>query len=256
MRGYLALVSVILVVFIAGAVLTPVVLADPGLQISATPAPVILPSISPTAAVQFTATATRTATPPGPALAEALEGATNVRAAPDIEAERLGVIYPGEQYPVLGRAFGTLWLKIQFPDSPNGTAWVFDQVVTLSGDLDNIPDINFAGQPTVDANSALMTQTIEAIAETPGALETATAEAFLAGMVISEGMPTPSPTLGPLPTFTYAPGASERPTPGVLPAVSASNGQQESGFPPVIPIIVLGVLGGFGLLIGMFRRMG
>jgi hypothetical protein len=87
-------------------------------------------------------------------------------------------------------------------------------------------------------------------------LETATAEAFIAGMVISEGMPTPSPTLGPMPTFTYPPGASDRPTPGVLPAARASSGPQDTGFPPVIPIIVLGVLGGFGLLIGLFRRMG
>jgi hypothetical protein len=213
----------------------------------------VLPSISPTVAVQVTSTPTRTPTPVGPALAEALEGPTNVRAAPDLTGELLGQINPGDVYPVLGRAAGTLWLKIQYPDSPTGTAWVFEQVVSLTGDVENIPELNASSEPTLDVNAAAATQTIEALAQTPGALETATIVAIFSVAVNGE-TPTPSNTPGPLPTFTSPPGSVAQAT-SAAPVTSLPT-IEVGGLPPIIPIAVLGALGILGLLVALVRRVG
>lgn len=235
-------------------VLPPAVQALPPLQFSATPAPVILPSISPTAIMQFTATPTRTPTPIGPALVEALEGPTNVRAAPDIESERLGQIFPGEFYPVLGRAAGTLWYKIQYPDSPTGTAWVFEQVVRITGNVDAIEEIQVLTQPTVDVNAAISTQTLEALAQMPGGLETATALAFAANAMVMQGTLPPTETPAPKPTFTYPPEPISQATLVIPPA--ATTQAASTGLPPIIPILALGAVGGLGMLIGILRRLG
>lgn len=233
---------------------TPVILAAPPLQFSPTPAPVVLPSTSPTLSVLVTSTPTRTPTPEGPALAEALEGPTNVRSGPDITYERLGQIVPGDTYPILGQAEGTLWYKIQFPDSPNGTAWVFEQVVTITGNVEAIPVIEISTEPTVDVGRAQATQTIEALAQTPGALETATIAAQIAGFVATGGPDVPTQTPEPQPTFTYPPGPVAQATTFIPSQVTASaNG---GGLPPIIPIVVLGLLGGLGLLIAVLRRAG
>ena len=242
------------VVAISGLAEPRAVEAAPPMQFSPTPAPVVLPSISPTVAVLVTATPTRTATPPGPALVEALEGPTNVRAAPDINAERLGQILPGDTYPILGRGAGTLWYKIQFPDSPNGTAWVFEQVITITGDVNNIPEIQVSTEPTVDVGRAQATQTIEALAGTPGALETATAAAFLQGVVVTGGPNLPTATPEVLPTYTYPSGPVAQATTFIPTQVQTAAG--ESGLPPIIPIIGLGALGSLGLLVAVLRRMG
>lgn len=230
-------------------------LAAPLPQFSPTPAPVVLPTISPSAIVLVTPTATRTPTPVGPALVEALEGPTNVRSGPDINAERLGQIFPGETYPVLGRAAGTLWYKIQYPDSPTGTAWVFEQVVNITGNIDAIPELEVLGAATVDVGRAQATQTIEALAQTPGALETATAQAFAAGIVRTAAPNEPTSTPLPLPTFTFPPGAESDtvlPTLVVQQTVRAAEGD---GLPPILPIIGLGIAGALGLLVSVLRRL-
>ncbi|MBN2470477.1 MAG: SH3 domain-containing protein [Anaerolineae bacterium] len=234
--------------------IAPVAEAAPRLQFSPTPAPVILPSISPTAAVLVTVTPTRTPTPAGPALAEALEGPTNVRAAPDITAERLGQILPGDTYPVLGRGAGTLWYRIQYPDSPNGTAWVYEEVVSITGNIEAIPEIEVFTEPTIDVGRAGATQTIEALAETPGALETATAGALVAGVVVTGDASLPTNTPEPLPTFTYPPGPVAQST-TFIPTNARAAGS-EGGLPPIIPIIGLAGLGSLGLLIAVLRRLG
>jgi len=228
-------------------------LAAPNLQFTATPAPVSLPTISPTPAEVITSTPTRTPTPPGPALAEALEGATNVRAQPDIEGELLGQIYPGDEYPVLGRAEGTLWLKIQYPDSPTGTAWVFEQVIQLSGNVDQITDIPLSTEPTIDANQVGATQTVEGLALTPGALATATADAIIFGAAISGSPLPPVETAGPLPTYTYPATLAGQATPSTG---TSAGGESEEGLPPIVPIVALAALGSFGLLVSLLRRAG
>lgn len=233
------------------------VAAAPNAQVTPTPAQIELPTAGPTVALTATDTPTRTPTPVGPALAEALdEGGSNVRAAPDIESERLGVIYPGEFFPVIGRASGTLWLKIQYPDSPSGTAWVFEQVVALTGDVDAIPELDIFSEPTIDAGAVVSTQTIEALAQTPGALQTATALGGPTGVAFgANGTPAPGQTAGPLPTFTFPPAGAAAQATTFFPA-SGTNPADSGELPPIIPIIALGALGGLGLLVGLLRRLG
>ncbi len=243
----------VLVILMVTITLAPVVTAAPLLQFSPTPAPVVLPSASPTVEVLVTATATRTATPVGPALAEALVEGTNVRAGPDIAAERLGQINPGTTYPIMGRAEGTRWYRIQFPDAPNGIAWVYEEVVSISGNVDAIPEIKTSTLPTVDVGRAQATQTIEALAQTPGALETATAAAGIAGVVVTGGPALPTSTLAPLPTFTAPAGPVVQATTFIPQTTQTSD--NGSDLPPIIPIIGLGVLGGLGLLISILRRI-
>ncbi len=227
-------------------------LAGPSLQITATPLRVELPTASPTSEELVTSTPTRTPTLVGPALAEALEGETNVRAAPDIEAERLGQIVPGEFYPVLGRAAGTLWLKIQYPGSPTGTAWVFEQVVSLTGNVDQIPELEAVSVgPTIDAAAVAGTQTIEAIALTPGALATATAEAIIFGAALNGSPLPPTETQGPLPTYTFPPTLAPQSTAAASRSATATD---TSGMPPIVPILALAGLGSLGLLISLLRR--
>lgn len=251
---WVAFVSLFGLMGLLATTVAPVVLAAPGLQFSPTPAPVVLPSTSPTSAVLVTATSTRTPTPEGPALAEALEGPTNVRSGPDITYERLGQILPGATYPILGQAAGTLWYKIQFPDSPNGTAWVFEQVVSITGNIEAIPQIEISNEPTVNVGRAQATQTIEALAQTPGALETATVAAQIAGFVATGGPSEATSTLAPQPTFTFPPGAGAQATTFIpTQAPTVSNG---GGLPPIIPIVGLGLLGTLGLLIAVLRRVG
>jgi hypothetical protein len=229
--------------------------AAPNLQFTATPAPVSLPTISPTPAEVITSTPTRTPTPPGPALAEALEGATNVRASPNIEGDLLGQIYPGDLYPVQGRSEGGVegarWLRIEYPNSPTGLAWVFEQVVKLSGNVDQIPDIPVSTEPTIDANQVGATQTVEGLALTPGALATATADAIIFGAAISGSPLPPVETAGPLPTFTYPATIAGPATPG---ATSTRGSETQEGLPPIIPIVALAAVGSFGLLVSLLRR--
>jgi hypothetical protein len=260
-RKRIVLAGLLLVILPGMAALIPAqVWAMPPAQFSPTPVQVVLPTISPTVFQETTATPTRTPTPAGPALVEALEGATNVRANPDISADRVGQIFPGETYPVLGQGagYGGTWYRIQYADSPNGTAWVFAEVVTVTGDVDDIPEITISTEPTIDVGAVVGTQTVEALALTPGALETATVDAFLFGGVVatdSGATVMPSPTRGPLPTFTYPPeSAGVQVTAGTTNVVQQTL-DQGSGLPPVLPILALGALGGLGMLIGLLRRI-
>ncbi len=77
--------------------------------------------------------------------AEALNPNANVRAEPTIEGEPLGVIQPGELYVVLGKHFE--WILIEFSPAPTGWAWVHQSVVSLTGDVGQLPEIDPASLP-------------------------------------------------------------------------------------------------------------
>lgn len=234
---------------------TPAVNASPGYQATPPPAPVTFPTLTaPAANALATETPTRTPTEAPPVQAEAIDGAVNVRAAPDIEAPRLGSINPGETYPILGRAEGTLWLRIRFPESPDGTGWVFEQVVNIIGDAGDIAIIPLSGEATIDIGSVAGTQTVEALAQTPGALATSTAQAFATGVIEGNNQAVTVVDLGPGPTFTYPADAMSIATPQI--PRSGATAPSETGLPPIIPVLVLGVLGGAGLLVGFLRRLG
>lgn len=220
---------------------------------SATPVQLSFPTFTPTAP-ETTATPTRTATVDQTAIeAEAISNNTNVRAGPDINESPLGQISPGSRYTVLGRRFD--WYHIVYPDSPTGTAWVYKDVVTLTGDPNLIPEMELEDIPTLDPGFFEEQQTLEAVQETPGGASTLTAIAqvtptgvFTAG---PEDLALTREPGAPLPTFTYPPTV----TPLTIPEAAPVTAARDSGIPPLIPIAALGAFGLLGLLIGILRRL-
>jgi hypothetical protein len=70
--------------------------------------------------------------------AEAI-GQANLRANPDVESALVGEILAGTQYPVIGRSAQFPWLLLGDPVSLNPIGWVFDQLVTITGDVNQAP---------------------------------------------------------------------------------------------------------------------
>ena len=186
-------------------------------------------------------------------MVEAISNETNVRAGPDINETRVGLIYPGTLYPVLGKRFD--WYQIEFSTSPSGTAWVYKDVVTLTGDAALIPELELADIPTLDPNFASVQETLAYVSATPGSAATLTAQA----LITPTGIFTPepgalAPTLvpgAPLPTFTFPP---YTPTPVLIPRSNPTQ-PSESGLAPIVPILALGALGLMGLLVALLRRL-
>ena len=232
-------------------------------QATATPARINLatPTAPPTLQL-MTETPTRTPTPVGMVVLEAITEA-NVRAEPDPESERLGTIRSGEIYTVLGRYFR--WIQFQYDPSPNGRGWVFDELVTITGDQSAIPDLAAQDLPTVDLALLGATQTLEIMTLTPGGILTATANARLipapgatANAVLAESTDIVESSVA-LPTFTYPPDI-QTPNPNRFARVEATPIPEglvteiDRGAPPIIPILALGGLGLLGLLISSMRR--
>ncbi|HRE47853.1 MAG TPA: serine hydrolase [Aggregatilineales bacterium] len=130
----------------------------PVVIVSATP-DLNVPTLDP--ALLNAPTSTPTSTPtPSPSLppsasavyAEAIEIA-NIRFAPYLEAQRVGEIKKGEKYAVLRRHSQVPWLEIAYAGVASGRAWVNRDLVTVTGDLNNVPatsETNF-GYPTLTA---------------------------------------------------------------------------------------------------------
>jgi hypothetical protein len=244
---------------------------DAQVVVSATPARISIPSATVPGLGQpdSTVTVTRTPTPIGPILLEAKPdaGAVNVRSRPDPESDRLGTIQAGDLYPVTGRFFR--WLQFQYDVSPNGVGWVFEELVTLIGDETAIPDLNAATIPTVDTSILNVTQTWEAVLQTPGGILTATAEArILAAPGIRSQQPAPDAPLDEiggdlsvLPTFTYPPNLElSALTQSAVQVLTPTTGQVvgnidvSDGVAPIVPILGFGVLGLLGLAISAIRN--
>jgi hypothetical protein len=196
----------------------------------------------------------------GPALLEARNPDTNVRAEPDITANRLGQIQPGAQYVVRGRRFE--WYQIDYPDTPTHIGWVHQSVVNIIGDASLIPEIDPALLPTTDPTLAARQETAIAATQTPGGLLTLTAQV----LVTPEGLFTTEPgilgvnvsTLAPgerLPTFTFPPFTDTPISIQELQNVKVTPEDSPTGFPPIIPVLGLGALGLMGLLVGILKRL-
>ena len=215
-----------------------------------TAVPLLFPTPTDTAGPP-TETPTRTPTALGRPVVEAISEDTNVRAGPDINDDRVGQIQPGTQYPVLGKRFN--WYQIEYADAPSGTAWVYSEVVHLTGDPGTIPELSLEDIPTVDPGFLGQQQTAEAIANTPGAAATLTAQVLITPTGIFTAAPEER-TLAPgerLPTFTYPP---YTPTPVAFPRTNPPP-VQAGGVPPLVPILALGALGLMGLLVALLRRL-
>ena len=232
---------------------TQVTRAEPGAQASPTSIQLQFPTATETQGPP-TETPTRTPTSEGRPWAEAVSEATNVRAEPDINGDRVAQIYPGTRYPILAKRFQ--WYQIEFPNTPNGIAWVHESVITVNGDETLIPELEEV--PTSDPVYLAAQQTAEVLEQTPGALATQTAMSNITPTGVftadpGEAAPTLEPG-APLPTYTNPP---YTPTPLVVPRTSTATTttDDDSGLPPLVPIMALGALGLMGLLVAALRRL-
>ncbi|MFN8419912.1 MAG: SH3 domain-containing protein [Anaerolineae bacterium] len=174
----------------------------------------------------------------------------NVRASPELGENIINRIRKGTFYEALGR-YG-LWIQIRFLASPTGVAWVYSEVVSVTGGtFEDLPEITADALPTVDANAVGQQATLAYITGTPGALQTATAQQAVASGIFQQGQTGDGGVpVEVLPTFTAPPPFVEATLP--VRGVTQNSGE----LPPIVPIISLGVIGLAGLLISGLRRLG
>lgn len=164
--------------------------------------------------------ATVTGTPKGITAAVSLnqDDPVNVRSGPGTFFDKVGVILPGQEVPVLGRTSGGEWVMIQYQGAPNNIAWVYSDLVIISpGELPIIEP-----PPTV---TPLVTETINAT---------------LAAQFIS----TPNPTR--LATFTPV-------DPLMIPTYEDVSRTSFLGRIPMGLVII--ILGGLGGLLAIFSAI-
>lgn len=104
-------------------------------------------------------------TPTG-VFAEAL-GEANLRAGPGIEYPVLGQITAGTRYQVIARHELVPWLLIAYPPAPDGQAWVFADLVTLSASLTQVPYISSTVVVGGSATAVTPRATVAGLIQTP-----------------------------------------------------------------------------------------
>ena len=206
---------------------------------SATPVSAVLLSPTPDRpqASAPTAVPGPSATPLPSARLQALDsaGSVNVRARPDINSEVQGTIAFGTEYPVLRNYFR--WYELIYEPSANGRAWVYGDLVTITGDrsrIEIIEDPNAIAQPAVNN---------QASAADERTIDISTLEADSAQSV--ELLAATA-----LPTFTYVP---TRPPFTQRQATDQAAERADATLPPIVPILALGGFGLLGLLISLLR---
>lgn len=249
-RRLFAAIGAILVLALFGAASTLLVFDRSAAQdATLTPLSIVVASRTPTEVLFPSITPSRTPTADTTLIRVEAKVEANIRSAPSLDAEILTRIVPGQFFAVTGRY--ARWLQIRYDRSPSGVAWVFEDVVTISGgDPANIPEIGLEAVPSPNIETAAAQQTADFLTATPGAPETATAvQASATGVFVrptEQGAPQGPAEI--LPTFTYPPPFVE----ATLPARAASAGR--GGLPPIAPIMGLAALGLAGLFISSLRR--
>jgi hypothetical protein len=146
----------------------------------------------------------------------------NVRLAPCVDCELVGVLIAGQQAQALGRTPGGDWIQIVYAGVPGNVAWVYAPLV-------QIINLGAGALPIVEPPA------------TPTPRVTATIDPTLAAQFnLSEGLPTR------LPTFTPSGQIA-------LPTIPRESDAQGVGFPPILAIVGLLVVGGMGLAGSVLR---
>lgn len=219
-----------------------------------TPYIATIPARTATPEPLITLTPTRTETPFVSKIrveAQDPEVGANVRAGPSTEQNKIGNIKPGTFYEAVGR-YGK-WIQIRWIAAPTGLAWVFGDIVRITGgEFEALPEINPDALPTIALGTAQIQQTLSYITATPGALQTATAAQAIAPGVFQPAAGAGAANVAAaLPTFTVPPPLIE----ATLPTRNGTPIAQ-GDMPPIVPIVSLAVIGLAGLVISGLRRMG
>ena len=122
--------------------------------------------------------------------AEAI-GSANLRSRPDVNAEKVGEIVSGTQYPVIGRSEFFPWVLLGDVTTLQPIGWVFNELVTITGNINAIPLSNVdvtnppTPAPTVDSSVPVISPDVTAT-----------------GPAITPLSVTFTPTASPTPNFT------------------------------------------------------
>lgn len=234
----------------------PTIVLDAQAQRTATPITVRLVTATPPGAQPFAPTVTSlpTATLPGPSFLQApvTAGNINVRAAPDLDSEILGTISFGTLYPALRRYFQ--WYELRYEPSPTGRAWVYGELVEITGGLDNIQVVDSLADISVipdDENSLEAGEAGALPGEDSRVLVISTEDGAAGRSEIAS-------KASPLPTFT-------RPAdlPLIIPTAIIGQSTQDAApadperrtdLPPLFPIVILAGFGVVGLLVNLIRQ--
>jgi len=184
---------------------------------------VAIPFPTPATAQQPTGSIpTVTGTATGPIIYVSYEEQINVRSGPSSRFyPTIGIMYPFQEAPALGRSPGETWIMIYYPGVPGNVGWVYAPLVTFK-------EIGFL--PIVEPPP------------TPTPQTTPTIDPTLAAAFVIPSTPTR------LPTFTPAPEL-------VVPEFEDVSQNSPTGRIPMgLVIFGLALVGGIGLLISYFRR--
>jgi hypothetical protein len=182
------------------------------------PNPTLVTAQQPTGSI-----ATVTGTPTGPVIIVTYPEQINVRAGPSSRfyPVPIGIMYPGQEAPALGRSPGGDWIMIYFPGVPGNQGWVYAPLVTFK-EVGFLPIIEPPPTPT-----PLTTPTIDPTLEA----------AFVVPATATR-----------LPTFTPPPQL-------VIPSFESGNqNSTPSRIPMGLVILTLAFIGGFGGVIAYLRR--
>ncbi len=113
----------------------------------------------------------------------------NLRAQDNIESEKVGEIFSGTLYPIIGRSEFFPWVLLGDPLTSQPIGWVFSDLVTIRGDINQVPfstlDVNAPVVPT----AAPATNAPSTVSPTPAvalATSTPTAQFNVTGVTQGE----------------------------------------------------------------------
>jgi uncharacterized protein YraI len=79
------------------------------------------------------------------------QGELNVRYGPGTDFPRIGILKPGERYPILRRHTQFNWVEIAFDQVAGGRGWILRDAVKVIGNLNSVPATNMTsfGYPSL-----------------------------------------------------------------------------------------------------------
>jgi uncharacterized protein YraI len=129
-------------------------------------------------------------TPDDSATATVLTSSLRVRAEPTVNSAEVGKILSGESYAVTARSSDGMWLEVALPQFDIGSGWVSVDLVTMRGDITDLPIVKIPTPPPPTATFTPAPATAIPTVELP----TATPEG---GAPITETVESAEPTLEP-----------------------------------------------------------
>jgi uncharacterized protein YraI/beta-lactamase class A len=167
--------------------------------------PTVLPSATPGAASPQNAPAAPTATtvagtpPPSTGVTGLVTAEINLRYGPGVDYPRIGVARAGDTFDILAWHTQFPWVQVRYPAAPNGLAWVAVDLLTIEGNLYNLPSLS---QLTFDLPTLTPTASVIQQVNLAGATAVPISPAFAAlgdelwGMMLNAGFQPETSTLG------------------------------------------------------------